>query len=95
MITRLPEFIEKPRRVFVNRKAWCAIAEHRRSGDVFNDVFGFTDIVQKLARRHLIDEAMGVAMAGNLMSLVQYLSEQLREMFACPAQKKTGDILLL
>jgi hypothetical protein len=45
----------------------------------------FTNVFQKLIRRHLIDQRVRVAMGGNLMPLLQGFLDQLREMFGYPA----------
>ena len=82
------EHVQCPIAVFANRKARSAVSNRADANRTFDRVIGVAQVIAKLLRRLLVDQAVRVTMARNFMSRIGDPLQKGRVLLGDPAQDK-------
>src|SRR6185312_976007 len=87
-VASLAQFLMGPQRARANRIAGCAVAVHRRAGDVFQQVFGTGNALAKFAATQSGQALMAKTVACDLMATGADVAHERRKAFCHPAEYK-------
>src|SRR6202034_4223375 len=89
-IAGFDKLVEKPRRLRGDGKCRSAEAADGRAADVLQQFARRQGVLIKFSRRHLVDQAMEIAVRGNFVPGGDRVADEMRKSFAEIADHEAG-----
>src|SRR6185312_5106710 len=89
---QIDQYVQRPQRSARDREAGRPVAEHALAEEVLEKALGTLSLLPELALRLAVDQLMGEAMTGDLVSRSRDALHQARRLLRHPAEHEKGAV---